>query len=147
MPLYEYYCESCDGVFEALRSMREASDPSSCPLCDRDSQRIMPTSFSAFTFRDGMARRIPDDGGYWHVTGQRVKTMNTGGVPNGEHPELYKPDPKPVPSTAELDAKKEVEHLKGRHAKMMADSGIDVPAGPDGKPLLSPRFGASGHFD
>ena len=25
MPLYEYYCENCDGVFEAIRQMREAS--------------------------------------------------------------------------------------------------------------------------
>ena len=58
MPLYEYYCESCDGVFETLRSIREASEPSPCPLCDRDGMRIMPTSFAAFTFRDGMARRL-----------------------------------------------------------------------------------------
>jgi putative FmdB family regulatory protein len=147
MPLYEYYCESCDGVFETLRSMREASEPSSCPLCDHDSQRIMPTSFSAFTFRDGMPRRIPDRGTYWHHDGREVKHMNTGGVPANEHPELYKPDPKPVPTTADIEDQREVEHLKGRHAKMMADSGIDVPIGPDNKPLLSPKFGASGHVD
>ncbi len=80
MPLYEYYCETCDGVFETLRSMREASEAAPCPLCDRDGQRIMPTSFAAFTFRDGMARRIPDRGTYWHFD-KEVKTMNTGGVP------------------------------------------------------------------
>ncbi len=27
MPLYEYYCEPCDGIFEAIRPMREASLP------------------------------------------------------------------------------------------------------------------------
>jgi putative FmdB family regulatory protein len=147
MPLYEYYCESCNGVFEMLRSMRESSEPSPCPLCDRDSQRIMPTSFAAFTFRDGMPRRIPDRGTYWHLDGREVKTMNTGGVPMNEHPELYKPDPKPIPTAADLDERREVAHLKGRHARMMRDSGIDVPIGPDNKPLLSPKFGASGHID
>jgi putative FmdB family regulatory protein len=147
MPLYEYYCESCNGVFEMLRSMRESPEPSPCPLCDRDSQRIMPTSFAAFTFRDGMPRRIPDRGTYWHLDGREVKTMNTGGVPMNEHPELYKPDPKPIPTAADLDERREVAHLKGRHARMMKDSGIDVPIGPDNKPLLSPKFGASGHID
>ena len=26
MPLYEYYCEPCNGVFETIRPMREASE-------------------------------------------------------------------------------------------------------------------------
>jgi putative FmdB family regulatory protein len=146
MPLYEYYCESCNGVFETLRSMRESSEPASCPLCDRDSMRIMPTSFAAFTFRDGMPRRIPDRGTYWHFD-KEVKTMNTGGVPMNEHPELYRPEPKPIPTRADLEERREIDHLKGRHARMMKDSGIDVPIAPDGKPLLSPKFGASGHVD
>jgi putative FmdB family regulatory protein len=147
MPLYEYYCKSCDGVFEELRSMRESSEPAPCPLCDHDSQRIMPTSFSAFTFRDGMPRRIPDDFTYWHHDGRKVKTMNTGGVPMNEHPELYKPDPRPVPTAADIDTMREIDHLKGRHAKMMRESGLDPAIGADGKPLLSPKFGASGHID
>jgi hypothetical protein len=42
---------------------------------------------------------------------------------------------------------KEVSHLKGRHAKMMKDSGLSPAIGQDGKPLLSPKFGASGHID
>jgi putative FmdB family regulatory protein len=147
MPLYEYYCEHCNGVFELLRTMRESGEAASCPLCDGDSQRIMPTSFAAFTFRDGMPRRIPDRGTYWHLDGREVKHMNTGGVPMNEHPELYKPDPKPIPTAADIDAAKEVDHLKGRHAKMMRDSGLDTAIGADGKPLLSPKFGASGHID
>jgi putative FmdB family regulatory protein len=147
MPLYEYFCDSCDGVFEELRSMRESSEPAPCPLCDHDSERIMPTSFSAFTFRDGMPRRIPDDFTYWHHDGRKVKTMNTGGVPMNEHPELYKPKPKATPNAHEIETKKEVDHLKGRHAKMMKDSGLDPAIGPDGGPLLSPKFGASGHVD
>jgi putative FmdB family regulatory protein len=147
MPLYEYYCQGCDGVFEELRSMRESSEPAPCPLCDRDSLRIMPTSFSAFTFRDGMPRRIPDDFTYWHHDGRKVKTMNTGGVPVNEHPELFRPDPLPIPTAADIDAVREIHHLKGRHARMMKESGLDPAIGQDGKPLLSPKFGASGHID
>jgi putative FmdB family regulatory protein len=146
MPLYEYYCNSCDGVFEELRSMREASEPQPCPLCDHDSQRIMPTTFSAFTFRDGMARRIPDDFKYWHHDGRKTKTMNKGGVPMNEHSELYRPPPRRRPSSAEREEMREIAHLKGRHAKMMSDSGAPIAMGQDGKPLLSPKFGASGHI-
>jgi hypothetical protein len=55
--------------------------------------RIMPTSFSAFTFRDGYPRRIPDDGTFYHL-GKKVQTRITRGRPN-EHPEINKPRPKP----------------------------------------------------
>jgi len=37
-------------------------------------------------------------------------------VPMNEHPELYKPEPSPIPSAADIDAMREVNHLKGRHA-------------------------------
>jgi putative FmdB family regulatory protein len=94
MPLYEYFCAACNGIFEELRPMREASEPVPCPECFKDAPRIMPTSFSPFTFRDGYPRRIPDDGKYYHL-GKKVSTLVTGGRPN-EHPEVNKPDPKPV---------------------------------------------------
>jgi putative FmdB family regulatory protein len=141
MPLYEYYCENCEGVFESLRAMREASEPAPCPLCDRDARRIMPTSFSAFTFRDGMPRRIPDRGTYWHYN-KEVKHPNTGGVPAGEHPELYKPEPKPVRTRGDLEEERDIDYYKQKHAKRMKDSDLGAaPMGPDGKPLLSPKFG------
>ena len=85
MPVYEYYCGHCDGIFEALRPMREASEPYPCPLCDRDGQRIMPTSFMAFTFREGYPRRIPDKGTYWHL-GKEVRSPARGPVRMNEHP-------------------------------------------------------------
>ncbi|MFN8508683.1 MAG: zinc ribbon domain-containing protein [Dehalococcoidia bacterium] len=93
MPLYEYYCEPCNGIFEELRPMREASDPVPCPECYKDAKRIMPTSFSAFTFREGYPRRIPDDGKYYHL-GKKVSSLVTGGTPN-EHPEVNKKEPEP----------------------------------------------------
>ena len=33
MPLYEYYCENCDDVFEALRSVSASDEPAPCPKC------------------------------------------------------------------------------------------------------------------
>src|SRR3990172_6724235 len=67
MPLYEYYCKSCDGVFETIRQIAQASSPAPCPVCSKKAQRIPPTSFNAFTMRDGYPRRIPDRGTYWHL--------------------------------------------------------------------------------
>ena len=143
MPLYEFYCENCNGVFELLRSMREASELAACPLCDRDSQRIMPTSFSAFTFREGMPRSIPDRGTYWHYGGQQVKTKNTGGVPAWEHPETYKPRPKPVKSKGDTEVERDINFYKGRHLQRLKDSDLrgKPVIGPDGKPWLSPKLG------
>ncbi len=59
MPLYEYYCQRCDSVFEALRSLRESDEAVPCPKCGRDGERIMPTSFSAMSWNKGYAQRVP----------------------------------------------------------------------------------------
>ena len=48
MPLYEYLCEDCEGIFETVKPMNEADEPAPCPVCDADGQRLMPTSFTAF---------------------------------------------------------------------------------------------------
>jgi putative FmdB family regulatory protein len=111
MPLYEYYCEPCNGIFEALRPIRVASEPSPCPVCDREGKRIMPTAFNAFTFRDGYPRRIPDKGTYWHL-GKEVKSLITGPVRPNEHPEINKPEPKPVPPKGDLAAERERRRLE-----------------------------------
>ena len=39
MPLYEFYCENCHGIFEEIRQMREASLPAPCPECVREGAR------------------------------------------------------------------------------------------------------------
>jgi putative FmdB family regulatory protein len=89
MPLYEYFCEPCDGVFEAIRTMRESSEPAPCPECNREAMRIMPTTFMAFTMRDGYPRRIPDKGKFWH-RGKEVSSRPRA-VRANEHQELLKP--------------------------------------------------------
>jgi putative FmdB family regulatory protein len=144
MPIYEYFCGHCDGVFEELRSIREASEPAPCPVCDREAERIMPTSFTAFSVREGLPRQLPDRGTYWHL-GKEVKHMNTGGVPAFEHPETYKPPPKQEPTRGEQDDIKELDYLRNRHARMLKDSGERPSVGRDGRPNLVPQLGASGH--
>ena len=144
MPLYEYFCAHCEGVFEHLRSIRESSEPSPCPVCDRDCERIMPTSFVAFAVREGLPRQLPDRGTYWHL-GKEVKHMNTGGVPAFAHPELYRPEPKREPSPGEKDDIEEMTHLEETHHKMLRDSGERPSVGLSGKPNLSAQLGASGH--
>lgn len=123
MPVYEYYCENCDGIFEALRPMREAADPVPCPLCDRDGRRIMPTSFMAFTFRDGYPRRIPDKGTYWHL-GKEVKQPVRGPTRPHEHPELNKPKPLPRKTKGELEDQKERKILRSREEKRRRKGGL-----------------------
>ena len=123
MPVYEYYCEHCNGIFEELRPMREAADPVPCPVCDRDGQRIMPTSFNAFTFREGYPRRIPDKGTYWHL-GQEVKSRVKGPFRPFEHPEINKPKPPPRKSKGEVQVEREKAQERNKEVKKMRDSRV-----------------------
>ena len=122
MPLYEYYCQHCDGIYEALRPMREASLPVPCPECHRDGQRIM-SSFMAFTFRDGYPRRLPDKGTYWHL-GKEVSAPATT-MYHYEHPELYKPEPKPKPSKGERAAQRDRQEKARIESRHRDKSGVD----------------------
>ncbi len=38
MPIYEYYCETCDAKFERLRPMSAAGQPFACPTCGGQAQ-------------------------------------------------------------------------------------------------------------
>ena len=104
MPIYEYYCAECNGVFEQLLPVKRASEPQPCPQCDAESRRIMPTEFQAFTVRDGAPRRIPDRGTYWHFE-QEVKRPVTETVQLNEHPDLIyeKYGPERPPTAEEQD--------------------------------------------
>lgn len=105
MPLYEYYCEPCDGVFELLRPARESGRAQPCPQCDDDAKRIISREWSAFIYRDGAPRRLPDTGGYWHL-GKRVSKPLTGVVEGGgfRHPEVNPKEPEKPLSAEELEA-------------------------------------------
>ena len=128
MPLYEYLCRHCEGIFEALRPMREASDPVPCPECDRDGERIMPTSFNAFTFRDGYPRKLPDRGTYWHM-GKEVKNRIKGSFRPFEHPEINKPEPKPRKLKGEVAVEKDKAVLRSKELGKMQASGVRPDTG------------------
>ena len=122
MPLYEYYCEPCNGIIEAIRPMREASLPIPCPECSRDAPRIM-SSFSAFTFREGYPRRLPDKGTYWHMgkeVKKRAKRMHWY-----DHPELTPPKPKPQPSKGEVEERTDKEAERRKDLRRRDRWGVD----------------------
>ena len=123
MPVYEFYCKHCDGIYEALRPMREASDPVPCPECEREGMRIMPTSFTAFTFREGYPRRLPDRGTYWHL-GKEVKQRVKGPFRPFEHPEINKPAPPPAKSKGDVDVERDRTREMIKEATKMRQSGV-----------------------
>ena len=74
MPLYEYYCENCDDVFEALRSVSASEESTPCAKCGREADRIMPTTFASMSRKEGWAQRVP----YHHRpvrTGEPARTI------------------------------------------------------------------------
>jgi putative FmdB family regulatory protein len=88
VPLYEYFCEKCDKVFEALGSFASSDQPAKCPTCGRKADRIMPTSFASMARTQGYKQRVP----YHHhsvrgeepkMTIARVKAKD-GAKPKGD---------------------------------------------------------------
>jgi putative FmdB family regulatory protein len=123
MPVYEFFCKHCDGVFEARRELRDASAPAPCPVCAKKAQRIPPTSFSAFTMREGYPRAIPDRGTYYHL-GKEVKNPIRGPVRMNEHPEINKPRPKPKKSKGDLEAIRDRRQQEAKEERKRRASGV-----------------------
>jgi putative FmdB family regulatory protein len=113
MPVYEFFCKHCDGVFEAIRQLAQASDAAPCPVCSRKAKRLPPSSFSAFTMREGYPRAIPDRGTYYHL-GKEVKRPVSGPVRMNEHPEINKPRPKPQKSKGELEILRDKRQIEAK---------------------------------
>jgi putative FmdB family regulatory protein len=113
MPVYEYYCKSCDGVFESIGQYAQASQPAPCPVCAKKAQRIPPTSFSAFTMREGYPRAMHDRGTYYHL-GKEVKTKISGPVRMNEHPEINKPKPPRQKSKGALEIARDKQALEAK---------------------------------
>lgn len=59
MPIYEYYCENCKRVFEALGSIAASDKPKKCPRCGKNADRIMPTTVATMSKRQGLKERVP----------------------------------------------------------------------------------------
>ena len=123
MPVYEFFCKHCDGVFEAIRQLAQASDPAPCPVCSRKARRMPPSSFSAFTMREGYPRAIPDRGTYYHL-GKEVKRPVSGPVRMNEHPEINKPKPPPRKSKGDVQAEREKKIEMAGEVQRMRKSGV-----------------------
>jgi putative FmdB family regulatory protein len=52
MPIYEWWCLTCDRSFEAIVSFRDASCGRRCPRCGESSERIA----SSFAIRGGSGK-------------------------------------------------------------------------------------------
>lgn len=59
MPIYEYYCEKDDKVFESLGSIARSDAPAKCPKCSGEAYRIMPTTFASLSRVQGLKERVP----------------------------------------------------------------------------------------
>ena len=125
MPLYEYQCDDCHHRFELLRPAREAAMPQPCSRCDADSRRVMSKQWSAFIFREGRPRQLPDDGGYYHL-GKKVTQPITGSVQGIEHPEINrKPPPKPLT----IEEMERYEYTKEQSVRHLFETGLDATDG------------------
>lgn len=131
MPVYEYFCKGCDGVFETIRPIARSSEAAPCPVCAKKAGRMMPTSFSAFTMREGYPRSIPDRGTYYHL-GKEVKSPVTGSVRMNEHPEINKPKPKRKKSKGELQIIADKQQFVAKEERKMRESGIEPIGEPRG---------------
>ena len=47
MPIYEFYCASCNMEFEAIRPVSQADAPAPCKVCGKPGERQL----SAFSFK------------------------------------------------------------------------------------------------
>jgi putative FmdB family regulatory protein len=59
MPLYEYFCSSCQKTFETLRPAREADEPVTCPSCEHASPQRILSLFANSVKTNGEASSLP----------------------------------------------------------------------------------------
>ena len=60
MPIYEYWCASCNTEFEQLRPMSQASEPAPCPTCGTASEKLP----SVFASKADYTIKVPRSGAY-----------------------------------------------------------------------------------
>jgi len=49
MPVYEYFCRTCNTRYDKLRPLREANVPATCPTCDEQNSVRTLSVFIAMT--------------------------------------------------------------------------------------------------
>jgi putative FmdB family regulatory protein len=83
MPLYEYYCMTCDFTFEELSSLSESSKKKPCPDCGKKA----PRTVSAFAIASGASGHLAVDAAPapQQPQEQRPLCMRYSGVPLSCH--------------------------------------------------------------
>jgi hypothetical protein len=81
----------------------------------------MSKQWSAFTYRDGRPRQLPDDGGYYHL-GKKVSKPITGSVGGIQHPEVNKKAP---PKPLSVEEMERYEYAKELHLDRVLETGVD----------------------
>jgi putative FmdB family regulatory protein len=72
MPIYEFQCNNCEGIFEEMRRITDDSLPG-CPSCESDNVRKL-ISLSAFHLK----------GTGWYVTDYGTKKNGVAGAEDGD---------------------------------------------------------------
>jgi putative FmdB family regulatory protein len=62
MPLYEYFCPSCQGVFETLRPAKDADASVTCPSCQHASSQRILSLFADSVKTNGATSPLPMGG-------------------------------------------------------------------------------------
>ncbi|MEE9323994.1 MAG: zinc ribbon domain-containing protein [Dehalococcoidia bacterium] len=63
MPLYEYYCATCETGFELLRPMSQSSEDIPCPQCNNEARRIISVTAAFSKSSDGSISAVAGSGG------------------------------------------------------------------------------------
>jgi putative FmdB family regulatory protein len=63
MPLYEYFCTSCQRTFETLRPAKEADEPVTCPSCQHASSQRILSLFANSVKTSGVGSPVAVGGG------------------------------------------------------------------------------------
>lgn len=70
MPLYEYYCRTCETKFELLRPMSRADEEATCPADHPGAQRVLSLFAAVRAGGDGEPMPIDGAGGGCACGGQ-----------------------------------------------------------------------------
>lgn len=62
MPIYEYYCPSCESRFEVLRPMSRSREAASCPHCQGEARRMLSIFASFSKGEDGSTTALAGTG-------------------------------------------------------------------------------------
>ncbi|MFC1988716.1 FmdB family zinc ribbon protein [Chloroflexota bacterium] len=58
MPIYEYICRDCDSKFEKLRPVSQSSEKASCPVCQKEAERVLSSFCCLSTDETGIPSTI-----------------------------------------------------------------------------------------